>query len=148
MTDLAIARRTERREWPMTSHAQRRLADEVAELRRDALMLVGGTSDDDVIRLPATQVARRLETLSAVLDGAVVVDDPGTVAIGRRATLLDQQGRTTTYAVVYPGEGDPSLGWVSADSPLGSAILGTRAGQTVVVAAPSGSWTATVVALD
>lgn len=148
MTDLAIVRRTERRAWPMTSEAQRQLADEVADLRRDALMLAGGVSDDDVIRLPVAQAARRLETLSAVLEAAVVVEDPGAVAIGRRATLLDQHGRTTTYSIVFPGDGDPSLGWVSADSPLGSAILGTRPGQTVEVAAPSGSWTATVVALD
>lgn len=147
MTDLAIARRTERRHWPMTSDAQVRLTDEVAELRRDATMLAGA-SDDDVIRLPAAQAARRLETLSAVLDWAQVVDDPGAAAIGRRATLLDQHGRTTTYSIVFPGDGDPSLGWVSADSPLGSAILGARPGQTVEVDAPSGPWTATVLALD
>lgn len=148
MTDLAIARRTERRHWPMTSDAQDRLTDEVAELRRDAVTLAGGAGYDDVIRLPAAQAARRLETLAAVLDAARVVDDPGSVAIGRRATLLDQQGRTTTYSIVFPGDGDPSLGWVSADSPLGSAILGGRPGQTVEVDAPSGPWKTTILALD
>lgn len=148
MTDLAVARRTERRHWPMTREAQERLTDEVAELRRDAAMLAGGASDDDVIRLPAAQAARRLETLSAVLDWAQVVDDPGSAAIGRRATMLDQQGRTTTYSIVFPGDGDPTLGWVSADSPLGSAILGGRPGQTVRVDAPSGPWTATILSLD
>lgn len=149
MTDLAAARRAERRSWPMTADAQRRLTDEIAELRKDAALLAVGTTDDDgVIRLPAAQAARRLETLSAVLERATLMDDPDCVAIGRRVDLLDQQGRMTTYSIVFPGDGDPSLGWVSADSPLGSALLGARPGHTVEVDAPSGAWTAKVLALD
>lgn len=148
MTDLAVARRIERRAWPMTSDAQRRLIDEVAELRKDAAHLANGDDDGTIIRLPAAQAARRLETLSAVLEGATVVDDPGFAAIGRRATMLDQGGGTATYSIVFPGDGEPSRGWVSADSPLGSAILGSRPGQTIEVDAPSGPWSATIIALD
>ena len=52
-----------------------------------------------------------------------------------------------SYTIVFPGDGDPSRGWVSADSPLGSAVLGARAGESVHVAAPVGRWRVTVVAV-
>jgi transcription elongation GreA/GreB family factor len=37
-----------------------------------------------------------------------------------------------------------SVGGVSPDSPLGSALMGRRVGETVDVQAPRGSWRATV----
>jgi transcription elongation GreA/GreB family factor len=36
-------------------------------------------------------------------------------------------------------------GTVSPSSPLGAALLGRRAGETVDVAAPRGAWKATIV---
>jgi len=132
----------------MTSDAQRRLIDEIAELRQETTTFAPPVPGDDIVRLPAVQAAQRLDTLTEVLDNARLVDEPGAPAIGRRATVRDQQGRTTTYSIVVPGGGDPSLGWVSADSPLGAAILRARPGQTIEVQAPSGSWTATVVSVE
>lgn len=148
MTDLALDRRIERRGWPMTSDAHRRLTDELADLRREATLLAGTMSDDGVVHLSAAQAARRLETLSAVLENASLDDQPGVPAIGRSATLRDAQGGTTTYAIVFPGDGDPSQGWVSADSPLGAAILAATLGEAIEVQAPSGPWSATVVAIE
>lgn len=148
MTELATRRIPELRAWPMTSDAQRRLIDEIADLRRAANAIGAPAPDDGVIQLPAVQAAQRLDVLSDVLERADIVEEPDTAAIGRRVTVRDQQGRTTTYSIVFPGGGDPSLGWVSADSPLGQALLGARPGDTVEVQAPSGSWTATVVSLE
>jgi len=145
---LATRRSADLRGWPITSDAQRRLVDEIAELRHQTTTFAVPVADDDVVRLPAVQAARRLETLTEVLENARVVDEPGAPAIGRRARVRDQQGRTTTYSLVVPGGGDPSLGWVSADSPLGIAILGARPGETIEVQAPSGAWTATVVSVE
>ncbi len=145
---LATRRSAEFRGWPITSDAQRRLIDEIAELREQATTFAAPVPGDDIVRLPAVQAAHRLDTLTEVLENARVVDQPGAPAIGRRATVRDQQGRSTTYSIVVPGGGDPSLGWVSADSPLGTAILGARPGQTIEVQAPSGSWTATMVSVD
>ncbi len=39
--------------------------------------------------------------------------------------------RVDIYRVVPPAEADPETGRISADSPLGSAILGRAAGETV-----------------
>jgi transcription elongation GreA/GreB family factor len=40
-----------------------------------------------------------------------------------------------------------SVGGVSPDSPLGSALMGTKVGEGVDVPAPRGAWRATVVSI-
>jgi transcription elongation GreA/GreB family factor len=40
-----------------------------------------------------------------------------------------------------------SLGGVSSDSPLGSALMGATVGSVVDVAAPRGAWKARVVSI-
>ena len=49
-----------------------------------------------------------------------------------------------TSWVVIPGEGDVVNGCIGADSPVGAALIGRRIGDAVTIAAPAGSWTATV----
>ena len=94
------------------------------------------------------QVLRQLNTVRTVLERAVVLDAPEVAVIGHRVTLREADGNTSVYALVIPGDGDPRNGSVSADSPVGSAILGRRPGDLVTVAAPAGTWTATVIEID
>jgi len=143
------------RRWPMTGEARDRLVDEITQLRRDLALLDGGPVEDGLIRLPAARAERRLDTLAWVLDGAEVVDresgadsGPTRAVIGRRVTMRDGGGQTDCYALVFPGDGDPRLGWISADAPLGAAILGAAAGDTVTVEAPLGRWATTIVAVE
>jgi transcription elongation GreA/GreB family factor len=49
---------------------------------------------------------------------------------------------------VFPGGGDPAQGWISADSPLGSAILGCMPGDRVDVTAPAGPRVVTMVSVE
>ena len=81
-------------------------------------------------------------------DLAVAVDDADRAVIGRRVMIREQDGHAVTYALVFPGDGDPALGWISADAPLGAAILGHRAGDAVEVVAPAGRRTVTLVTID
>lgn len=145
MMTEAVARRMPLRPWPMTSEALKRLIDEISQLRQDVSTLAGNGLEEGVVRLPIAQATRRLETLAGVLEGAAVADDDGCVAIGRPVRLRDGTGETMEYAVVFPGDGDPTRGWISADSPLGAAILGATAGTTVEVDAPVGRWSVTVL---
>ncbi len=46
------------------------------------------------------------------------------VAIGSVVELIDQQGRLMRYTIVDSIEANPSEGRISADSPLGSTLLG------------------------
>ena len=46
--------------------------------------------------------------------------------------------------LVLPGDGDPSRGLISADSPLGWAILNCRPGNIAEIDAPAGMHSVTV----
>lgn len=135
--------------WPMTVEAWRSLVDELAQLRIDVAILAGaGSPEDGVVHLPAIKAARRLDVLTAVLEASTKVREPGRVVIGRRATLLEEDGETVSYAIVFPGDGDPFQGWISADSPLGVALMGCTPGDVVEVSAPMGRRAITVLAVQ
>ena len=135
--------------WPMTSHAHAALIDEIDRLRDDVEAEAGRAIDGDgVIHLPVAKAARRLEVLSAVLEAVELVDAPDLAVIGRRVTIQEQDGESDTYSLVFPGDGDPPQGWISADAPLGAAILGHGGGDTVEVVAPAGRRTVTLVRVE
>jgi transcription elongation GreA/GreB family factor len=64
----------------------------------------------------------------------------GEVGIGSVVELVDESGESMTVEVSAVGGG----GTVSPTSPLGSALLGHKPGETVDVEAPRGSWRATI----
>jgi transcription elongation GreA/GreB family factor len=136
------------RSWPLTREAWDRLVDEVARLRESVSTMAGQGLEEGIVRLPVAIATRRLETLNEVLGRCVLVDETGCVAIGRRATLRDGDGALMSYEIVFPGDGDVEKEWVSADSPLGVALLGASAGDVVHVDAPAGRWSVSVVSVD
>jgi len=65
------------------------------------------------------------------------------VSIGSIVEIEDETGGTMTVEISAVG----GAGTVSPTSPLGSALLGCKVGDTVDVAAPRGAWKATVRAV-
>jgi len=43
---------------------------------------------------------------------------------------------------------DPERGWITTASPLGSALLGRRKGETVTLSAPDGQRSLTIVSIE
>ena len=88
----------------------------------------------------------RIRTLRHRLDSAEIVEEGGgdEVGIGSVVELTDERGETLTVEVSAVG-GD---GTVSPTSPLGSALLGRKPGETVEVQAPRGAWLATIKAIQ
>jgi transcription elongation factor GreA len=84
----------------------------------------------------------RIRTLKHRIDNATVVEEAGggEVGIGSVVEIVDEGGETMTVEVSAVGGG----GTVSPTSPLGSALLGRKPGETVEVQAPRGSWRATI----
>jgi transcription elongation GreA/GreB family factor len=148
MPDIAAQTIEKTRPWPLTSAARSKLIDDIARMREDLTSLTGQGLEEGIVRLPVALTERRLETLEEVLARAEIVDGIRCVAIGRRATLCEDGGDSMTYEIVLPGDGNPSKGCISADSPLGEAILGARPGDVVEVAAPAGRWSVTLVSID
>ena len=83
---------------------------------------------------------RRITIMRARLETAVVVEQSaaGFVGVGSIVEVADEAGETMEIEI-------SSVGGVSPDSPLGSALVGAKVGDTVEVLAPRGSWRARVV---
>jgi len=84
----------------------------------------------------------RIAKLRERLGNAVVVehDTDDHVGPGSIVEVADEQGETMEVTI-------SSVGGVSTDSPLGSALLGATVGAVVEVHAPRGSWKARVVSI-
>ena len=87
----------------------------------------------------------RIRTLRSRLDLAEIVEVAGgdEVGIGSFVDVEDESGETITVEVSGVG----GSGTVSPTSPLGSALLGRKLGESVDVKAPRGSWRATIRAI-
>jgi transcription elongation factor GreA len=86
---------------------------------------------------------RRIAILRDRLNHAEIVEagNADVVGVGSRVVVENESGNRIEVELSALG-GD---GCVSPSSPLGSAILGKRVGDSVDVEAPRGSWCATIV---
>jgi transcription elongation factor GreA len=85
---------------------------------------------------------RRITIMRSRLENAVIVDhaEDGVVGVGSVVEVEDESGSRFEVEI-------SSIGGVSTESPLGSALVGAKVGDSVQVRAPKGAWTATVVSV-
>ncbi|MEK7600499.1 MAG: transcription elongation factor GreA [Patescibacteria group bacterium] len=90
----------------------------------------------------------RIEELKAILENAVIIDDErkkgGIVAVGASVKVESKSG-SSTYTIVGPAESDPAQGFISNESPLGSAFLGRKKGDSIDIKTPRGLITYKIV---
>lgn len=95
-------------------------------------------------------VEGRIQELEMLLANARVVED-GTkadvVAVGIKVTIQEEGCDPEEYTIVGPAEANPREGRISNESPLGRALMDHRAGDTIRVDAPAGSFTVRVIKL-
>jgi transcription elongation factor GreA len=106
--------------------------------------------DDEMApRLEQDLALRELEQLKYVLETAGnvydVPEDPDLVQIGDWVTLRLADNEQVRHLIVDPAEAGLDTDRISSDSPLATAILGSRVGEDVTVEAPSGPYRATIV---
>jgi len=84
---------------------------------------------------------RRIAILRHRVENAVVVEGAaeGVVGVGSIVEVEDESGSRFEVEISSVGGG------ISTDSPLGSALVGSKIGDSVQVQAPKGPWTARVV---
>ncbi len=85
---------------------------------------------------------RRITIMRSRLESAVVVEpsEDGVVGVGSVVEVADEAGEMMEIEI-------SSVGGISPDSPLGSALVGAKVGDTVEVKAPRGSWQARVISV-
>ena len=78
---------------------------------------------------------------------AVIIKDnakKGTVSLGSKVDFVDQDGEAYSYEIVGTTEADVESGRISNECPIGNALLGKKAGETVNVKVPNGIMILTV----
>ena len=97
------------------------------------------------------QLEQRLQALLGRLEAAEVIDpatQPGDVArFGATVTVEDEEGGARRYRIVGVDEADPRRGWVSWRSPVATALVGRRVGDSALLRTPSGDEELTVTAI-
>lgn len=143
----------------LTQEQHDRLAAELAELegpRRkeivEAIAVARGHGDlSENFEYHAAKneqglLERKITILRARLEDAEIVEggEPDVVSVGSRVTIEDDDGERLEVEISGLG----GNGTTSPSSPLGAALIGKRAGETVEVAAPRGAWLARIVAVS
>ncbi|MEU7026062.1 GreA/GreB family elongation factor [Streptomyces sp. NPDC046275] len=146
---------------PISADALRVLRQELADLRaeRDAAAAtlkgeddaVGDRADEADELQRADEVARLDERIGRIeerLRGAGTAGAPSTDVVGVGSTVtvrFEDGGESTVHVGELADADDPAL--VTSDSPLGAALLGRRAGETVTYRTPGGPMHAVVVSI-
>lgn len=95
-------------------------------------------------------VEGRIQTLSALIKNAVLIDEHASTAfvgIGSTVDVESEDGKET-FRIVGSAEANPAEGRISNESPVGRALLGHRKGDKVQVSVPAGSWTYKIVSIS
>ncbi len=81
-------------------------------------------------------LSKRLEALKVVEQ---LPSDPQAIYFGAWLDVENlESGETSRYRIVGPDETDPTLGWISIDSPLARAALKKRVDDEFDVVLPTG----------
>jgi transcription elongation factor GreA len=98
-------------------------------------------SEYHAAREDLAMVQGRVEELEDLLARSVILDKKkknGTVGLGCKVTVKNHEELEITYEVVGEYEADPGKYKISADSPLGRALLGKKVGEHAEFEAPIG----------
>jgi transcription elongation factor GreA len=87
-------------------------------------------------------VEGRILEIERMIKNAVIIKHKdakaSSVKIGSKVTVKLEDGTKENYAIVGSAEASPAEGKISNESPMGSALLNRKVGDTVTFEAPSG----------
>ena len=156
---------TEERDTPiyLTAAGRRRLEQRLADYRADVARRSSpdagqpeeGDRGDAAVQLAEADdrdlvqglVERTRDVLARALPMPEGPDD-GVVRLGSAVRLRDVDGIESRLLVVHGAEFDGESSQVAADSPVGQALLGGRAGDQVAVTTPAGERRLTLLAVE
>lgn len=95
-------------------------------------------------------VVGRIRELEQILNNAEMIESEGrvtteTVQMGSTVTVRDEEGDEDTYQIRGSVEANPLERIISNESPMGKALLGKKAGDSVTVQSPAGSYKLKIV---
>ena len=107
---------------------------------------ISENAEYDAARQEQSFVEGRINELEEILKKAKPSDTKsnGEIIVGSKVTL-SIDGEEEEYHVVGAPEANPKLKKISHESPLGSSLLGKKVGDKIVVEAPVGELTYTIL---
>ena len=97
----------------------------------------------DEARNEQAKVEARIQELEALIENAEIIDetnmDVRSISLGSVVKLYDEDfDEEITYSIVGSNQADPLEKKISDQSPIGRALMGKKAGDSVSVTAPAG----------
>lgn len=126
-------------------HLKSTARDEMAKRLRDAIQMGDLSENADYIKAKEDQgfLEGRIQELEHLLKYATIIENNGKareiVEVGASVTIQEGEYPPETYLIVGAKEADPRNGKISHESPIGSALIGCKAGDEVQVGTPGGS---------
>lgn len=152
-------------EYYLTEEGLRRLRAELAELKgakrtelalrlRTAIQQGDLSENADYHKAKEDQgfLEGRVQELEALIGNAVIISETGSnngvIGVGSKVILREKGREPIKYFLVGAQEADPRNGKISNESPIGRALLGHRAGETVKAQTPAGELTFEIVEVE
>ncbi|MEE9247637.1 MAG: transcription elongation factor GreA [Dehalococcoidia bacterium] len=106
---------------------------------------LGGTEDNadyNDAKNDQAFIEGRILTMDNIVHNAVIIPErkhkSEKVDLGAKVTVKEESGRVAKYVIVGSTEANPKAGLISNESPVGQALLGKKAGDSVEVKIPAG----------
>ena len=109
-------------------------------------------SEYDEAKNQQAQVEHRIAELEFLIKNGEVVSeeniDKNVVSIGSTVKIKYEDGREVTYHIVSSNEVSPLEKKISDLSPIGSALVGHKKGESVTIVTPAGEKEAKIVSFE
>ncbi len=117
--------------------------EELAQRLRSAIQMGDLSENADYHKAKEDQafLEGRIQEIEATLRMATIVEKKKSdvVMVGSRVTVQEEGSEPETFDMVGAKEADPRNGKISNESPIGSALMGHKAGDVVDAQTPGGS---------
>jgi len=148
----------------LTPEGKVRLEKELDQLRNERIpelsrLIQEATGDGDIsdnseyeeMKDEYMYLESRVHELEQTLEHAEIIEagsGDGTVQLGSKVTVRDEDGIEEVWLIVDSVEASSSENRVSSDSPVGKALMGCRAGNEATVETPGGSYTYKIINVE
>ena len=116
--------------------------EELAQRLRSAIQMGDLSENADYHKAKEDQafLEGRIQELESILRAAIIIEKKrgDVVDVGTTVTIQEEGFDPETFYVVGAKEADPRNGRISNESPIGSALMGHKVGETVEAQTPSG----------
>jgi transcription elongation factor GreA len=145
----------------LTAEGKARLEEELRELSAVTMpdlkaRIQSATEEGDIsdnseyedLKESYMQAEARVRELEQTLERAEIIAEgspDGIIGLGSHVTVRDSEGYEETWVLVGPEEASAADNRYSTQSPVGRALLGRKADDSVSVETPGGSITYTVI---